>query len=682
MFKGSSLRFKLLAGLFFISFFVLGAGGIGWWGANTLGSAVQQITEEEAPVSDASMELVVTINETLYNIEKFKSATNVIGSANASKVDGLKRDFNSMVEHYDKITDIIVSGGEEGLLKTTGTTNEILKRKILEADSFHNSKLQPLVSKIHLMGADLLKKDEARDKAMSDMEKAYDEIVKLAFDFEDALKANIDRKRRQGLQDEILDQDMRWADMSMEIRFTIAETRIRLEEIYQQTEMKEYEEIRAEYEKTLATFDEWIDAMLKGGDTSEGYVPKVTDTRQRAETEKMDEFHNNVFQKAGKNLLETQKALIEEQNEMEAALEDLDSVSRQMMQLMSEVESEAIRAMESAKEKGMDAWTTVRTTLAGAIVLSFIFALGIGLFVTNLITKPINQIIEHLTEGASQVTSASSDIATSSQSLAEGATEQASSLEESSASLEEMASQTRLNADNSVEADKLSNNARTSAESGSGTMKRMIDSMDGINKSSQEIGKIIKVIEEIAFQTNLLALNAAVEAARAGEHGKGFAVVAEEVRNLAQRSAAAAKDTASLIEEAINRAGEGNTMAAAAGKSLDEIVDSIRKVSGLMAEITTASSEQARGVEQVNITVAEMDKITQQNAANAEEAAAASEELNAQAERLNEVVQELVYLVDGAGGSIRASQGGAKAVQKMLASKGSAGRRGMVEYEG
>ncbi|MDH5638870.1 MAG: methyl-accepting chemotaxis protein, partial [Nitrospinota bacterium] len=559
--------------------------------------------------------------------------------------------------------------------------NETLKRKILEADSFHNNKLQPLVSKIHVMGADLLKKDELRDKAMGNMEKAYDEIVKLAFDFEDSLKTNIERKRRQGLQDEILDKDVRWADISMEIRFTIAETRIRLEEIYQQTDINEYEDIRKEYEKTIETFDVWIDALLKGGETSEGYVPKVTDPRQRAETEKMDDFHNNVFQKAGNELLEDQKALITINSEMEEALANLDSVSRQMMQLMAEVEEESIKGMEAAKKRGMDTWSFVVNTLVASVIGSFLAAVVIGMGVTNMITKPINQIIEHLTEGASQVTSASTDIATSSQSLAEGATEQASSLEESSASLEEMASQTRLNADNSVEADKLSNNARTSAESGSGTMTKMIDSMDGINKSSQEIGKIIKVIEEIAFQTNLLALNAAVEAARAGEHGKGFAVVAEEVRNLAQRSAAAAKDTASLIEEAINRAKDGNEMAAAAGKSLDEIVDSIRKVSGLMAEITTASSEQARGVEQVNITVAEMDKITQQNAANAEEAAAASEELNAQAERLNDVVQELVFLVDGSGGSIRASQGGAKAVHKLLTPKRGAEQRGVDEYE-
>ena len=680
MFKGSSLRAKLLAGLFGVAVFVLFSGLVGRWGANTLGEGLQHIAEEEAPVSDASMELVVTITETLYNIEKFKSATNVIGSADASKVDGLVRDFKGMVEHYDKVTDLIIAGGQLDLLKTTGTTNETLKRKIMEADSFHNSKLQPLVAKIHVMGADLMKKDEARDKAMSNMEKAYDNIVKLAFEFEDALKTNIDRKRRQGLMDEILDQDVRWADMSMEIRFTIAETRIRLEEIYQQTDEKEYEEIRKEYEKTIDTFDEWIDAMLKGGETSEGYVPKVTDTRQRAETEKMDDFHNTVFQKAGKNLLEAQKALIATQSEMEEALANLDTLSHQMMQLMKDVEDESIRAMDVAKNKGMDAWTTVNRVLFVSVIISFIAALVIGLIVTNMITKPINQIIEHLTEGASQVTSASSDIATSSQSLAEGATEQASSLEESSASLEEMASQTRLNADNSVEADKLSNNAMASAESGSGTMKKMINSMEGINKSSQEIGKIIKVIEEIAFQTNLLALNAAVEAARAGEHGKGFAVVAEEVRNLAQRSAAAAKDTASLIEEAINRAKDGNEMAAEAGKSLDEIVDSIRKVSGLMAEITTASSEQARGVEQVNITVAEMDKITQQNAANAEEAAAASEELNAQAERLNDVVQELVYLVDGSSGSIRASRGGAQAVHKLLTPRKGAQRR-QDEYE-
>jgi methyl-accepting chemotaxis protein len=283
-------------------------------------------------------------------------------------------------------------------------------------------------------------------------------------------------------------------------------------------------------------------------------------------------------------------------------------------------------------------------------------ALGAALafFITRAITVPVNRIIAGLNDSSDQVASASGQISTSSQSLAEGSTEQASSLEETSSALEEVAAMARRNADNAGQASSLARESRSEAEKGSVTVTSMIEAMKAINKSSEDISKIIKVIEEIAFQTNLLALNAAVEAARAGEHGKGFAVVAEEVRNLAQRSAAAAKDTAALIDDAMKKAGEGSEMANKSGAALNSILDSVKKVTDLVGEIAGASNEQAQGVDQVNSAVSQMDKVTQQNAANAEETAAASQELNAQADRLKDMVGDLMALVEGgSAGSIR-----------------------------
>lgn len=284
-------------------------------------------------------------------------------------------------------------------------------------------------------------------------------------------------------------------------------------------------------------------------------------------------------------------------------------------------------------------------TLIAATIFFFLASRGIeGLY------RPIRRIASQLNEGANQVADASNQLAAASQSLAEGASTQASSLQETSSSLEEMSAMTRTNAENAGKANDLASRARDNADQGDKTMSQLNSAMDSINQSSTEISKIIKVIEEIAFQTNLLALNAAVEAARAGEHGKGFAVVAEEVRNLAQRSAQAAKDTTNLIEGSVQRAREGASVAHDASTALQGIINDVAQVAELLGGINQASREQAQGVEQVNIAVSSIDKVTQQNASNAEESASASEELRAQAESVKAQVNELLGLVGSSKG--------------------------------
>lgn len=282
-----------------------------------------------------------------------------------------------------------------------------------------------------------------------------------------------------------------------------------------------------------------------------------------------------------------------------------------------------------------------------AMIVGVVLSISIGIILSIAISKPINKIVEELLKGSEQVASASEQLSESSQQLAEGSSEQAASIEETSSTLNETSSMVQQNNENTRQASLLSSEARKSSEKGNHEMNEMLIAMEDIKKSSGEISKIIKVIDDIAFQTNILSLNAAVEAARAGEAGAGFAVVAEEVRNLAQRSAQAAKDTAVMIETSVERAAAGVGIAQKVAESLAEITEKSEKVNSIMDEINIASQEQAQGIIQINKAVTQMEQVTQSIAANAEESAAASEQLNAQAENVKEIVGNLTKLVNG-----------------------------------
>jgi methyl-accepting chemotaxis protein len=353
------------------------------------------------------------------------------------------------------------------------------------------------------------------------------------------------------------------------------------------------------------------------------------------------------YEQAFNRVVDLNARKTEQRVDQEKGFREIDEV---LIQTGRTVEGKANEARLNQKKK-MEAQMAQANTLmfAGALA-AVILGLAAAFFIIRSITRPIKRVIEGLLEDSEKVSAASIQVSSASQSLAEGASEQASGLEETSASMEEMSSMTKQNADHARQAKIMMGEAQGIVKKVNTHMDQMGQAITEITRSSEETGKIIKTIDEIAFQTNLLALNAAVEAARAGEAGAGFAVVANEVRNLAMRAAEAAKNTSNLIENTITAIKNGNELTATTREAFRENTLVAGKISDLIDEIASASEEQAQGINQVSQAVTEMDRVVQQNAAAAEESAAASEELNVQAAQMKNMVDDLVILVEGLNG--------------------------------
>jgi len=414
--------------------------------------------------------------------------------------------------------------------------------------------------------------------------------------------------------------------------------------------VKYYEEWKKQGDNVLASFNDL-----------EKMVSLQKDKDAVKEMKNLMATYDSGFNKVYNTI---QTGQIKTPQEANAAMDDFKGTVHKMEQAAANIATEANKRIQIGEDFIISTSSQINFIAAIIVLISVILGVGVAILITRSITGPIRRIIEGLTEGAEEVASASGQVSSAAQSLAEGSSEQAASIEETSSSLEEMSSMTKQNADNAQQANGLMGEAKQVVGTANESMGKLTESMAEITKASEETSKIIKTIDEIAFQTNLLALNAAVEAARAGEAGAGFAVVADEVRNLAMRAADAAKNTANLIEGTVKKVKDGSELVSRTNDAFKQVAGSSAKAADLVAEISAASNEQAQGIGQINTAVTELDKVTQQNAANAEESASAAEEMSAQAETMKGMVNELVAIVGRSGKVQKADSRSGYHVQK------------------
>ncbi len=496
--------------------------------------------------------------------------------------------------------------------------------------------------------------------------RSRDIMLKTATEFVDIITGIFDEQAKL-LTDEIARGGLEPAKLAERARKTILAGKIR-----NHGNLARVANFRAQAIRDPKVFEVAVTELAAAGKSLDELAPLITQPAHVAQIQACKKALSlyldtmEVTRSAYLDMVKTTQQRVELGDKVTAIAQEIADGSRQRANLAASLSSTSLGHSTTVVVFGIIAGLSI------AVALSF--------FITRSTTKALTFIASTLNEGASQISAASNHVSSSSQSLAEAASEQAASIEETSASLEEISAMTKRNAEHATASRGLSQQANQSAATGLQrlgemnhtltTVKAAVGDMESavqqMQSSSQEISKIIKTIDEIAFQTNLLALNAAVEAARAGEAGMGFAVVADEVRSLAQRSAQAAKETSEKIEAAIKRSESGGVASKKVVQALTEmetsagniaqvfngIVTQVKALDEGIGEITVAGTEQSRGIGEINMAVSQMDKVTQSNAATAEECASSSEELNAQVSTLQAAVISLTQLVGGSGAAI------------------------------
>ena len=399
-----------------------------------------------------------------------------------------------------------------------------------------------------------------------------------------------------------------------------------------------------------------IDRLIKETDTGLKEIMAFAQKRANDPTNQADKvIYQNIgdtLQKYSKLLNNMFDVVTADYSAASMYMGSIDESYQKIIQGMQELSKKSFAESKDSYESSDRDYQRVKLNFIMIALITCIAIVLLAIFNIKAITNPINHVLDGLSQVAQQVSSVSGQISSGSQKLAQGAGEQASSLESTTSALTEASAMVRTNADNSITAASLTSEAAHVVNEAQASMLELTGSMQEISAASDEIAKIIRAIDEIAFQTNLLALNAAVEAARAGEAGAGFAVVADEVRSLAKRAADASSNTSVLIERTIQKINTGSNIVLTATGAFHKVADNAQKIDALVSEIAAGSQEQAQTIEHINRAINDMDRVVQENAAQAGQTASFSEEMNSQAYQMHKLVMDLTGIVQGTDGYV------------------------------
>ncbi len=597
--KKLSLGQKQIAGFLIVTVIMLVVGGVGFLGIKSLGDKSNDIIES-APLIDAAMEMKLALAQDMQIV------MDIIACKELSDLEDLWRRHEENIRTFDIFADAILNGAETDKGTIYATSSDALRVVVEEADKLHNDQFRPSLEALYGTKNQI-----------------------LVFEKEIGVDQNFGLHGKLNNASDKLEKNLNTHSASIK-ELMISYLLVR----------------RNEKDFLLYQDEKYVQKTNKSiGDLSRGVaISKLPLDIKKSIRVDIKEFKSTFLELIQKKLI-----IKTFTNTFDALNQRANQSGVTAMEMISKIEDTAREQIDKAKGDTYKTTIFVSMLLICIIIVGFVAALTLGVTISQSITRPLNTAINGLTIGSSQLRSASTQLSSSSLELSQGASEQAASLEEISSNIEELTAMTKQNADNSNEANSMGITANSDSELSLQAVEMMNDTVKEIKTASDQTAQIIKTIDEIAMQTNLLALNAAVEAARAGDAGRGFAVVAEEVRNLAQRSAEAAKNTTALIEGVQKSSEEGVGASAAVEQSIKHISDSIGKMTTLLGEVSAASNEQAQGLIQINNAIGKLDSVTQKNAANSEQSASASTELSTQAQGLNNVVESLKNIVSGTG---------------------------------